>query len=361
MPLDAQIPLMAQGIELNSPLNMLARATGVQNMLQQNRLQGMQMQDMHAQRAMQLEQARARQQFLANLPDPPPDAPEHVKTMWPMMKAGLIPLEKGLEAMSPKYGSAAPGSTIYNERGGNVVATVPERPEKPPEIVRLMEARDALPPGSPQRQVLEAAINKATTHAPAVTSSVKIDNFEPANTQLQKETANSLVKTYESLQNTPSTLAALRQAKALAKDNQFVGSMGDTKLNVAKFFNNNLGTNIAPEQVANAETLRSALFVNVMDNLKKMDAQPSQMQQQMMMDAMGKLTTDPKALPQVISLWEDIIKSRLKEHNRRVGEAKTNGLKFPYDITVRPESEIVMPTADDIAAEARRRAGLRGQ
>lgn len=102
MPLDAQIPLMAQPIELNSPLNMLARATGVQNMLQQNRLQGMQMQDMHEQRAMQLEQARARQQFLANLPDPPEDAPQHVKMLVPLVRAGLVPAEKLFEAMSPK-------------------------------------------------------------------------------------------------------------------------------------------------------------------------------------------------------------------------------------------------------------------
>ena len=132
MPLDAQIPLMAQGIELNSPLNMLARATGVQNMLQQNRLQGMQMQDMHEQRAMQLEQAQARQQFLANLPDPPADAPEHVRMAWPLAKAGLIPMEKLFEAMKPQAPIAG-DKPLLDPKTMKPVYTPPGKPAPPPD------------------------------------------------------------------------------------------------------------------------------------------------------------------------------------------------------------------------------------
>ena len=143
MPLDPNIPLQAQGIQLNSPLNMLARAQGVQNMQQQNELNSMQMQDMHAQRAMQLQQAQARQQFLANLPDPPPDAPDNVKMMWPLGRAGLIPMEKLLEAMRPKVARTVevkgpdgkPYTVQVDEYGNTVGQNLPKW--VPPKMVDL--------------------------------------------------------------------------------------------------------------------------------------------------------------------------------------------------------------------------------
>lgn len=141
MPLDAQIPLQAQGIELNSPLNMLARATGVQNMLQQNRLQGMQMQDMHLQRQMQMEQAQARQRALASMPPPPDDAPAEVQLAHRAVQQGLMPVEKYIELVSKpdEFFSASPGSAIASKRSGKVVANVPERVPELPALAKEYE------------------------------------------------------------------------------------------------------------------------------------------------------------------------------------------------------------------------------
>lgn len=167
MPLDPRIPLMGQPMQLASPLNMLARAQGVQNMQQQNELNAMQMQDMHAQRAMQLQQAQAMQQARANFPDPPDDAPDQLKFAVRSFKSGLAPFSAVQEAMKPKAPIAG-DKPLLNPDTLQPVYTPAEKLEKPPEIVRLVEARDALPPGDPRRAALDAYITKQTTHAPGV-------------------------------------------------------------------------------------------------------------------------------------------------------------------------------------------------
>ena len=58
-----------------------------------------------------------------------------------------------------------------------------------------------------------------------------------------------------------------------------------------------------------------------MDNLKKLDSQPSEMQQKIMMDALGSINTDPNALYRVIDATEQTLVDRAKEHNRRVKQA----------------------------------------
>jgi hypothetical protein len=130
----------------------------------------------------------------------------------------------------------------------------------------------------------------------------------------------------------------LDKAKEFAKNNSFVGSAGEQKLAIVKFLNNNLGTTIAEKDVANAETLRTALFTNVLDHLRKLDSQPSQQQQQVLQESMGKLTTDPNALPQIIDFWKGQLAAKAREHNKRVKQTESKGLKFPYDITIQEPS-----------------------
>lgn len=170
-----------------------------------------------------------------------------------------------------------------------------------------------------------------------------------AQTRLTSELGTELVKNYSTLQSIPQTLKALDSAKDyLSKSGGFVGSGADTKLGLAKFFNNNLGTNIDPSGVANAEALQSALFYNVMDNLKKMDASPSQEQQRLMQSAFGKLTTDPTALPMIIDFYKGQVASKANEHNRRVNEMAAGGITFPYDISIKtgePSAPAKVPVA----------------
>jgi hypothetical protein len=93
--------------------------------------------------------------------------------------------------------------------------------------------------------------------------------------EAQKLGVQNIMKTAEQLQNSSATLSNIEHAKELIpKASSYAGSLGGTKLAMTKFFNNNLGMNINVEGVKSAEELRSSLFLQIMDNLKKMDAAP---------------------------------------------------------------------------------------
>ena len=199
-----------------------------------------------------------------------------------------------------------------------------------------------LPDGRPNPGYQQYEIAKSKAGG----TNVNVSNFEPFTNTVKKEAAVGLQKSFETLQNIPQTIKALDTAKTyLAKSGGFVGSGGNVKLEMAKFFNNNFGTKINPQGVANTEALQSALFYNVMDNLKKMDASPSQQQQQIMQDAFGRITTDPAALPLILDFYRNQVMSKASEHNRRVDEVIANPAMgkdtFAYDIHVKVPPDII--------------------
>lgn len=122
---------MGQPIRLEPPTNALSRALGVQNAMQQNALNGMQMQDMQAQRQDRQAQAQARAQALAKLPPPPDDAPQQMHLAYRATQSGLMPVEKyiGLVMGDEKPMSVPAGGSVY--QGGRIVATAPEKTPAP--------------------------------------------------------------------------------------------------------------------------------------------------------------------------------------------------------------------------------------
>jgi hypothetical protein len=186
-----------------------------------------------------------------------------------------------------------------------------------------------------QRQALFTALaQKKTTHQPSATQIV--NTFTPASEEAQKEFMRSARVNYEALRNAPVTLQNIEEAKALIPGAKgFMGPGGEPFLQAAKFLNNRLGASIDVAGIKDAEELRSRLFVGIMDNLKKMDAQPSEMQQRVMMDALGKLGTDPNALPAVLDAYAGVIRGKVDIHNQEVQGAATRGVKFPYDPVIK--------------------------
>lgn len=161
---------------------------------------------------------------------------------------------------------------------------------------------------------------------------VKVNSFTPASEEAQREFMKSTRATYDNLKAAPVALANIDKAKALIPAARgFMGPGGEPSLEAVKFLNNRLGMNINPAGVKSAEELRTRIFANIMDNLKKMDAQPSEMQQRVMMDSLGRLGTDPNALPAVLDAFGDTIKGKVDLHNQEVQGAVSRGVKFPYD------------------------------
>lgn len=159
-----------------------------------------------------------------------------------------------------------------------------------------------------------------------------VASFVPANEEAQRDFMKGLRARYDQLQSAPAVMDNIEKAKQLIPSAvAFTGSGANVKLNAAKFLNNNLGTTINTEGVKSAEELNSRLFMGVMENLKKMDSQPSQSQQAALQKGLGEIGTDPSALPRVLDVFGDIVRQKVDIHNQEVEGAEKKGVKFPYN------------------------------
>jgi hypothetical protein len=161
-----------------------------------------------------------------------------------------------------------------------------------------------------------------------------IQNQLPFKEQIQKEAASGLMKNFETLQNVPSALANMDKMVALSKQPIYAGVGGETKLQIAKLFNNNFGTNISPETVKNTEEFKSAAYMGIMDNLKKTDSNPTMAQQNALKEAIGSLGTDPAAIPRVVNVMRDVLINKATQHNELVRQTMQRGVEYPYSIEV---------------------------
>lgn len=193
----------------------------------------------------------------------------------------------------------------------------------------------------------------------------QVNAFIPASETIQAETMKELRDTYKQLKTAPVDIANLREAARLAGTSarKYMGTGGKAFLEGAKFLKNRLGIDMDTSAIVNAETARTALFQNVLNNLRKLDAQPSQEQQRIMQEALGNLDTDPDALPSVVRIYEDVIRGRVEQHNRTVDESIASGIKMPYTLKVDlpPPLErgksVGNEFANEAAAEAAFKAG----
>jgi hypothetical protein len=199
---------------------------------------------------------------------------------------------------------------------------------------------------NPQQAAYAKQLIESKANAGANRQFTEIQNQLPFNEQIQQAMGTDLIKEYSNLKSIPSQVQNLDKVEKLAASPAYLGSGAEAKLAITKFFNNNLGTNINADKVANTEEMRSALFQSTMENLKKVDAQPSQMQQQIMQQAFGTIGTDPAAIPKIVAVYKDILISKANEHNARVKQSEEGPakIKYAYDITVKVPEPKAPPT-----------------
>lgn len=294
-----------------------------------------------------------------------------------------------IEGLDVAPGSRLPVGIVQNAFTQRLKTTH----ENMPEIVKLQNQADKLPQGSERRVELESRIDRLKTngqanigeiaaaqqefaalpnhlqtsqnaaliakqHKDVLTEDVmkgiknpnqplvNVNTGVTASEEAAKEFMKSTRATYDQLKSAPTVLANIETAKALIPSAKgFMGPGGETLLDVAKFLNNRLGTKIDTAGVKDAEELRSRIFFNIMDSLKKMDAQPSEMQQRVMMDSLGKLGTDPNALSNVLDAFADSVRGKVDAHNAEVSSAETKGTRFPYNplIKLPPKKQATPP------------------
>ena len=252
-------------------------------------------------------------------------------------------ISKSLEG--PKEFNLGIGETRYRVNPDNTTTEIAVGKNKEHELSTDIKTALALNPNLPRNpdnwtpQDAQIAAKTIAQHkklsAPNMTAITNVQAFEPFANKVQSKLGEGLVENYQALKNIPTQIKSLEKAAELAPKS-FAGSMAEQKLATVKFFNNNLGTNIAPDKVKNTEELRSALFTNVMENLKKLDASPSQQQQQILQQSMGSIGTDPSAIPRVVEVYKQILVDKAMQHNMQVKQAQEGPakLQYPYDISI---------------------------
>ncbi len=183
-----------------------------------------------------------------------------------------------------------------------------------------------------------------------------IQNFLPASETAQVEFIKEFRDTYKQLKTAPTDIANLRRAAELSKTEgrKYMGTGGEAFLSAAKFLKNRVGIDIDEKAIAAGEEVRTVLFQNVLNNLRKLDAQPSQQQQLIMQQALGSLDTDPDALPRVVQVYEDVIRGRVEQHNREFAEMKANpnlANAFPYSLEIKLPERAAAPPPSDSAGQ----------
>jgi hypothetical protein len=218
-------------------------------------------------------------------------------------------------------------------------------------------------PGTPEYEAYKAVASGSvpTAYVPQATQKtpglrLQDQSQAAANTEAGKEFISEMRQNYAKLRDVPATLQNMDRAKSLAASEakQFMGPFGESKLAITKFMRSNVPgmSNLDTAGVTNAEQLQSTLFNQVMDNLKKMDASPSQYQQQVMQEAFGTLRSDPQSVPKILDVFEAILRNRVDIHNQTVTSAESRGTTFPYDVKINLPAKTVGPVGRTPPVEA---------
>ena len=179
-----------------------------------------------------------------------------------------------------------------------------------------------------------------------------VNTFIPASETAQIEFMKGSRATYDQLKTASTVLDNIEKAKALIPTAKgFMGTGGETMLEAAKFMNNRLGTSIDTTGIKSAEELNTRAFMGILDNLKKLDAQPSQSQQAALKQALGSLSTDPSAMSAVLDVFGDIVRTKVDIYNQEVTGAEARGIKFPYNPVIKLQGRTPANTGD-IATDA---------
>lgn len=173
----------------------------------------------------------------------------------------------------------------------------------------------------------ERGVKKSASGA----AQLNVNAYTPASVEAQKQFVQDVAKERSVLRTAPDTIKNIEAAKKLIPTaSTFMGKGGEPLLAAASFLNNRLGLGISTQGVTDATVLRTRLFEGILDNLKKLDSQPSQEQQRVLSEALGNLGTDPAALEQILNRIAETVTDRVDRYNTDVTESEARGIKFPF-------------------------------
>ena len=245
----------------------------------------------------------------------------------------------------PKPMAVNPGQRlVLPQQDGSMkeVYSAPDKPEAAPEVVRLMNYRDSLPPGDPRRAVIEASLRKSTTHAPA--TNVNVNTAPKAFwSDVGKQTSDAFAKEREAAQSAAGIIQSVAQIRQAVSGGAYQGTGAELKLGAAKALGA-LGMPYDEKTVANTEVFNATANKFVLDSIKQLGANPSNADREFIEKTVPRLQTDPAALPSLLNFMETKARNQVRSYNNKArqvqGRPEAAGMPFSLEV---PEPEGAAP------------------
>jgi hypothetical protein len=143
---------------------------------------------------------------------------------------------------------------------------------------------------------------------------------------------------YDKLINAPGMITAMQQAHNLIDSGAMTGTGAEWRLDVKKAMKF-MGIDVSDEEISSTETLASVLKDRVAASLKMtFGAQLSEGERAYLESAMGKIGTDPNALKDILTFYEQKARDSVKTHNE-MAEAVSEFTLVPLTVTLPPEKK----------------------
>lgn len=227
-----------------------------------------------------------------------------------------------------------PGSTVVSPTDpSKTLFTAPTKPERPSSIGQMIQERDLLPIGHPQREVYDAAIRKATTHAPAASATVINKQETEFGKAVGKKFGEQYVGLMEADMAAPGTIARYQRLGSLlgdVKTGKFQGTIVDLKA-AAKSLGVDLTAlgvrdDVAPAQAADALSKQMALDLRNPAGGAGMPGALSDKDREFLVKMVPSIENDPDAVKQMIEYRVKLAKREqdvarmAREYRNRTGK-----------------------------------------
>lgn len=235
------------------------------------------------------------------------------------------------------------GATVF--AGGKPIYTAPAAKPAPTELEKLIAARDALAPGDPRRATYDAAITKASTHAPAATTNVAVSTGKSYGESLGAGLAKADLDMREAALKAPNQAQTADRILSLLNEGKvYTGRGANMALQLAKGLNMTGATDI--ESAANTETLISSMGQATLDAIKGSGLGTGQGftekdKQFLQQIAGGEITLEPSAIRRLAELQNKAAKASVAKWNTR----KKSIPKDALTATGLSEEKIELPTS----------------
>lgn len=138
---------------------------------------------------------------------------------------------------------------------------------------------------------------------------------------------------------------AIDKSLDLIQQGAILGAGADLKTDAAKILNDNFGTNISPDKVANTDFLRSTLGMPLLAKAKALGYNPTDADAKRLDVILGTISKNPAALPDLLKFNRELSIKAIEAHNK-----KAKDVKGPYSLTVEVPGAYVFSGAQPTSA-----------